>query len=180
MHTLDRQADQLAMAGIASVPPPDLSWVTADIVRFNLPTDFMLLVPGGAAHRLDKRWPARNYAQLAALIARHGVTPVVIGGRDEIETVRQVVRGVPSARDLAGQTNLAEIVCLGGAARYAIGNDTGPMHLIVAAGCPATVLYSAASDPALTQPRGGNVTVLRRDNLSILDAAEVAATLSFG
>ena len=36
----------------------------------------------------------------------------------------------------------------------AVGNDTGPMHLFVAAGCPATVLYSAASDPALTAPRG--------------------------
>ncbi len=180
MHTLDRQADQLAMAGIASVPPPDLSWVTADIVRFNLPTDFMLLVPGGAAHRLDKRWPARNYAQLAALIAQHGVTPVVIGGRDEIETVRQVVaRHAAGARPRRPDQS-GEIVCLGGAARYAIGNDTGPMHLIVAAGCPATVLYSAASDPALTQPRGGNVTVLRRDDLATLDVAEVAATLSFG
>jgi ADP-heptose:LPS heptosyltransferase len=180
MHTLDRQADQLAMAGIASVPLPDLSWAKADIVRFNLPADFMLLVPGGAAHRPEKRWPATQYAVLAAVIAQHGVTPVVIGGRDEIETVRQVVRGVPSARDLAGQTNLAEIVRLGAAARYAIGNDTGPMHLIVAAGCKATVLYSGASDPALTQPRGDNVTVLRRDDLATLGAAEVAATLSFG
>lgn len=179
MHTLDRQADQLAMAGIRSVLPPDLSWAAADIAHFNLPRDFMLLVPGGAAHRLDKRWPAAHYAQLAALIAQHGVTPVVIGGRDEAEATRVVSRGVPLARDLAGQTNLAEIVGLGAAARYAIGNDTGPMHLIVAAGCPATVLYSAASDPALTQPRG-KVTVLRRDDLATLGVAEVAATLSFG
>ncbi|HEY1504330.1 MAG TPA: glycosyltransferase family 9 protein [Stellaceae bacterium] len=180
MHTLDRQADQLQMAGIAAVPPPDLSWAKADIARFNLPADFMLLVPGGAAHRLEKRWPTSHYAALAATIARHGMTPVVIGGRDESETVRAVVQGVPLARDLAGQTNLAEIVGLGAAARYAVGNDTGPMHLIVAAGCKATVLYSAASDPSLTQPRGSKVTVLRRDDLKALDPAEVAATLSFG
>jgi len=180
MHTLDRQADQLAMAGITAVPTPDLSWAVAEIKRFNLPQDFMLLVPGGAAHRLDKRWPAECYAQLAKLMAQHGVTPVVLGGRDEMETVREVVRGVPLARDLAGQTNLAEIVGLGAAARYAVGNDTGPMHLIVAAGCAATVLYSAASDPALTQPRGRKVTVLRRDDLATLGIDEVAATLSFG
>jgi len=179
MHTLDRQADQLAMAGITDVPPPDLSWAAADITRFNLPPNFILLVPGGAAHRLDKRWPAQNYAQLAALIAQHDVTPVVIGGRDEVETIRAVSRGIPLARNLAGQTNLGEIVGLGAAARYAVGNDTGPMHLIVAAGCPATVLYSAASDPALTKPRG-TVTVLRRDDLATLGVAEVAATLSFG
>jgi ADP-heptose:LPS heptosyltransferase len=179
MHTLDRQADQLAMAGISSVSPPNLAWAAADIAHFNLPRDFMLLVPGGAAHRLDKRWPAHHYAQLAALLARHGVAPVVIGGLDEAEATRAVSRGVPLARDLAGQTNLAQIVGLGAAARYAIGNDTGPMHLIVAAGCPATVLYSAASDPALTQPRG-KVTVLRRDDLATLGVDEVAATLSFG
>jgi ADP-heptose:LPS heptosyltransferase len=180
MHTLDRQADQLAMAGITAVPPPDLSWAAADIVRFNLPPDFMLIVPGGAAHRLDKRWPAENYAQLAAIIAQRGITPVVIGGRDEAEVTLAVSKGNPLARDLSGQTNLSEIVGLGAAARYAVGNDTGPMHLIVAAGCPATVLYSAASDPALTQPRGPSVTVLRRDNLAALGVSEVAATLSFG
>jgi ADP-heptose:LPS heptosyltransferase len=167
------------MAGIAAVSPPDLSWAAADIARFNLPRDFILLVPGGAAHRLDKRWPADHYAALAALIAQHGVTPVVIGGRDEAEATRAVTRSIPLARDLAGQTNLSEIVGLGAAARYAVGNDTGPMHLIVAAGCPATVLYSAASDPALTQPRG-KVTILRRDDLGSLAVDEVAATLSFG
>jgi ADP-heptose:LPS heptosyltransferase len=180
MHTVDRQADQLAMAGIDRVSPPDLSWVTADLSRFNLPPAFMLLVPGGAAHRTEKRWPAAYYARLAAVIAERGVTPFVIGGRDEAAATSEFVRGTPAARDLAGQTNLLEIVALGAAARYAIGNDTGPMHLIVAAGCPATVLYSAASDPALTQPRGSKVTVLRRGDLATLGVDEVAATLSFG
>jgi ADP-heptose:LPS heptosyltransferase len=180
MHTLDRQADQLAMAGIDRVPTPDLSWVTADLSRFNLPPAFMLLVPGGAAHRTEKRWPAAYYARLAAVIAERGVTPFVIGGRDEAAATSEVVRGTPAARDLAGQTNLLEIVALGAAARYAIGNDTGPMHLIVGAGCPATVLYSGASDPALTQARGSKVTVLRRGDLATLGVDEVAATLSFG
>jgi ADP-heptose:LPS heptosyltransferase len=185
MHTLERQADQLAMAGIAAVPAPDLSWALrpgagADIARFNLPTAMMLLVPGGAAHRPEKRWPAGRYAQLAALIARRGVAPVIIGGADERAAGREIAREVPAAHDLTGQTSFAEIVGLAAAARYAIGNDTGPLHLIVAAGCPATVLYSAASDPALTQPRGDKVTVLRRDNLAALTVDEVAATLSFG
>jgi len=180
MHTLDRQADQLAIAGIAVVPAPDLAWAKGDIARFNLPGAIMLLVPGGAAHRPEKRWPAGRYAQLATVIAQHGVAPVVIGGPDERAAGREIARGAPATRDLTGQTSFAEIVGLGAVARYAIGNDTGPMHLIVAAGCPASVLYSAASDPALTQPRGASVTVLRRDNLAALGVDEVAATLPFG
>jgi ADP-heptose:LPS heptosyltransferase len=181
MHTLERQADQLAMAGIPAVPPPDLSWAKADISRFTLSAPTILLVPGGAVHRPEKRWPAGRYAQLAALIAKHGGTPVVIGGPDERDAGREIARSVPASRDLTGQTSFGDIVALGAAAGYAVGNDTGPMHLIVAAGCPATVLYSAASDPALTQPRGlGGVTVLRRPDLGNLSVDEVAATLPFG
>jgi hypothetical protein len=42
------------------------------------------------------------------------------------------------------------------------------------------VLYSGASDPALTAPRGAEVVVLQRPNLADLAVAEVAATLGFG
>jgi hypothetical protein len=42
------------------------------------------------------------------------------------------------------------------------------------------VLFSAESDPALSAPRGANVTVLQRPDLAALDVAEVAATLAFG
>ena len=46
-----------------------------------------------------------------------------------------------------------------------------------AGGAQATVLYSAASDPDLTAPRGARVTILRRDDLGDLPVEEVAATL---
>jgi hypothetical protein len=54
------------------------------------------------------------------------------------------------------------------------------MHLLVAAGCRATVLFSGASDPRLTAPRGAEVVILQRPNLADLPIAEVAATLGFG
>jgi ADP-heptose:LPS heptosyltransferase len=58
----------------------------------------------------------------------------------------------------------------------AVGNDTGPMHLIAAAGCSSVVLFSADSDPALCAPRG-KVAVLRRPDLAQLTVDEVAAAL---
>ncbi len=45
LHTIERQAGQLRAAGIANVPPPDLSWVVADAARFALPTSYGLLAP---------------------------------------------------------------------------------------------------------------------------------------
>jgi ADP-heptose:LPS heptosyltransferase len=105
---------------------------------------------------------------------------LIIGSRQETALAAAILARCPTARDLTGQTSLGDIVALGRLALRAIGNDTGPMHLLVAAGCKATVLFSDASDPGLTAPRGRDVVVLRRPNLADLPIAEVAATLGFG
>ena len=180
MHTLDRQSDQLRAASILDVPPPDLSWVRGDLERFSLPERFVVLVPGGAPHRPEKRWPVERYAALAGLLAARGAVPVVVGGATESRLGAAISAVCPPAHDITGETELAEVTALGRRALWAVGNDTGPMHLLAAAGAPATVLYSSASDPALTAPRGPRVRVLRRAGLADLGVEEVAATLAFG
>ncbi len=180
LHTIDRQAEQLKLAGITEVPLPDLAWAARDISGLALPERLLLLVPGGSAHRPAKRWPIENFAALAVLASRHRLTPVVLGGAAERELGAVIAERCGAALDLTGRTSFGEIVALGRIARHAIGNDTGPMHLIAASGSPVTVLYSAASDPALTAPRGARVTILRRPDLASLGVEEVAATLAFG
>jgi ADP-heptose:LPS heptosyltransferase len=63
----------------------------------------------------------------------------------------------------------------------AIGNDTGPMHLLAAVGCPSLVLFSRDSDPARCVPRAPpdapTVRVLRRDDLATLAPDVVIADL---
>ena len=54
----------------------------------------------------------------------------------------------------------------------AIGNDTGPTHLVAAAGAPTVVLFSADSRPELSAPRG-DVTILGEDDLANLEVDEV-------
>ena len=177
MHTIDRQRDQLALAGIPSVPLPDLSGAATDVQRFGVPERFVLLAPGGSKLRPEKRGPAGRYLRLAAFLTDLGLTPVLVGGPDEAAAGAEIARDCPTVRNLIGRTSFGDLVALGRACFYAVGNDTGPMHLIVAGGAPATVLYSAASDPALTAPRGARVTILRRDDLGDLPVEEVAATL---
>ncbi len=179
MHTLDREADQLRWAGISGpVPAPDMSWAMTDVSRFELPADYLLLLPGAAPHRPEKRWPLEYFIALARRIAKAGLTPVVIGGPAEHELGAAIAAAVAEARDLTGQTEFGDIVALGRGARRAIGNDTGPMHLAAVGGAPATVLYSAASDPALTAPRGPDVVILRRADLADLSVEEVVATFA--
>ncbi len=180
MHTIERQTEQLRDAGISSVPPPSLAWAASDVRHFALPRALRPAGAGRRPHRPEKRWPAANYAALARLIAARGAAPVVIGGASEAALGAEIARAAPGAIDLTGKTSFGDIVGLGGNAMHAVGNDTGPMHLVVAAGASATVLYSAASDPALTAPRGPRVTILRRADLAALAVEEVAATLPFG
>jgi len=180
MHTLDRQAEQLRLAGITSVPAPDIAWAARDIAHFGPSGRLLLLVPGGAPHRPEKRWPVDHFAALAVLASRRRMTPVVIGGTAEATLGAVIAERCSTARDLTGRTSFGEIVGLARMAQHAVGNDTGPMHLIAAAGCASTVLYSAASDPALTAPRGAAVTILRRATLDSLAVEEVAATLPVG
>ena len=173
MHTIERQAEQLAVAGIAAVPLPSLDWLDADADDLAPAGDFALLVPGGSAHRPGKRWPAEHYAALAQSLVARGITPVLIGGGPEAVLLAQIARAVPAALDLGGRTGLDQIAALARRARAAVGNDTGPMHIIAACRCPTVVLFSDQSDPALCAPRGSAVAVLRSAPLSDLAAARV-------
>lgn len=176
LHDVDRQFGQLRAAGIERREPPDLSWNRGDIARFGLPKEIALLVPGSSAHRLAKRWPAAHYGALAAALSRSGLTPVIIGSSTEQPLAQQIRATAPATIDLTGRTTLPDIGDLAKAARLAVGNDTGPMHLIAAA-CPSLVLFSHDSDPALCAPRGPCVTILRRHDLAGLDPDTVMHSL---
>jgi ADP-heptose:LPS heptosyltransferase len=177
MHTVARQAEQLSMAGLADVPPPDLCWVAADTARFGIAGPYVLLAPGGSAHRPEKRWPVGRYTELARRLVARGITPVMIGAGPDAHATGTVASFCEGARDLTADTSFAEIVALARGAAGAVGNDTGPMHLIATAGCPSVVLYSFASDPALCAQQGPDVAILRRDMLGELSVDEVEATL---
>jgi ADP-heptose:LPS heptosyltransferase len=189
IHTLERQAEQLRDAGVwpdaptapGAAPGPDVSWMLA--LRPVVPAETLaetrplaLLVPGAAPHRPAKRWPAERYAQLARRLGELGVAVQLVGGPAEAALASDIAEAAPGAANLTGRTDFAGLAVLGARAALAVGNDTGPMHLIAAAGAPSVCLFSAASDPALCAPRGA-VTVLREADLAglavqaVLDAA---------
>jgi ADP-heptose:LPS heptosyltransferase len=194
MHTLERQAEQLKDAGIwpdapiipGTAPGPDLSWCKTKPLALHEPErrsqgrPYALLVPGGSAHRPEKRWPVEAFAELAKALKIAGLDVVIIGGPQESAMARLIQRSVPTARDLTGHTDFAQIAALGAKAALAVGNDTGPLHLIAAAGAPTIALFSKASDPALCAPRG-HVTILRADHLeSLLPVLVLSAARAYG
>ncbi len=177
MHTRERLADQLAAAGIAHLPAPDLSWLRADISKFALPKRYAVLVPGSSPHRPEKKWPEQNFGALAAQLP---MPAIVVGSAAETPLATAIKSLAPTTIDLTGQTTLPELATIIAGAALAVGNDTGPMHLAAALAVPSLVLFSAASDPALTCPRypdGAWPSYLQVPHLSGLSVAQVVAAL---
>lgn len=174
-HALDNLQRQLAIASI-EVTMPDISWLQDDTLCHSLTfphAPFALLVPGGAAHRPEKRWPAEQYAALAQELAGRHIRPVLIGTEAEQAALDSIAARVPAAVNLCGKTSIAQLASLARMAQLAVGNDTGPMHVIAATGCPSTVLFSHASNPERSAPVGAQVTILREQNLSELTVDRV-------
>ena len=217
MHTVERQREQLAMAGLTHFPAPDTDWLrptNALAKPFPAggrgqgegggPTEpalgdvlaqggwghphlgpfppagkgdtYAVLIPGAAAHRPRKRWPAARFGELAQHIAARGQTPVIVGAAADAPYAAIICVACPTSIDLTGRTSLLQLGGVLSGAAFAVGNDTGPTHLAAALGRPTVALFSADSDPALTRPRG-DVTVLAVTDLAALPMGRVAAAL---
>ncbi|EKV31895.1 ADP-heptose--lipooligosaccharide heptosyltransferase II [Caenispirillum salinarum AK4] len=178
-HAAVRYTDQLAAAGITAVPPQsDLSFLDGDLSGLGLPDGpLVLMVPGGAPQRPAKRAPSAVFIAAARHAAASGATPVLIGTDKEADALDAITGAVPEAVSLQGRTDFGQLAALARRARAAIGNDTGPMHLIAVAGCPSVVLFSRESDPVECRPWAARVETLQRDDLADLPVAEVTAAL---
>ena len=176
-HRTTWYAAQLAALGIKTPTVSDPSWLAAPMEHPALPERFALVVPGGSAHRPGKRWPVAQYQILCAALAARGIVPVLIGTAIDAQACRSIASTVPACIDLTGQTSLGAIASLARRAQAAIGNDTGPMHIIASTGCLTVALYSAESDPGFISPLGSRVYCLQRPDLGSLEPSLVLETL---
>lgn len=152
-HAVERYLDLAAALGCGRGPvefplyltDAEKQWatqVTADI------QPFALLIPGSVWP--TKRWPAQRFADLALqLRAMHGLKIVTAGSENERELAEQINPDL----NLAGQTNLRQLIALINAAKIVIANDSGPMHIAVALQRPLVTLFGP-TNPELTGPYG--------------------------
>lgn len=179
LHTFDRQKDQLSKAGIKDYPVLDLAWFLSETIDLSIDQPYGVLIPGCSARRLEKRWPVQYYGEIANQCLEKGLIPVIVGGNDEGEIARQLLQSCPQAVNLVGKTNLFQLGYLMKHAQFALGNDTGPMHIAGLVGKYSVVLFSSASNPALTAPRGNHVKILYEADLRNLSVKKVAQELNW-
>ena len=58
-------------------------------------------------------------------------------------------------------------------AKCAIGNDTGPMHLISSCGLNTIVLFGSGSNPDLCAPIGKNVSIIKNNEIRHISVDKV-------
>lgn len=167
-HASDGHKQTLALAGITNIQLDTLDWLQAKTSHFKIQKPYALLVPGCSPKHPHKRWPADHYAALAAHLESTGIQPVLIGTADDANATAQIAKSCTGALNLTNQTTLPQIATLARGAALAVGNDTGPMHLIAATGIPCLALFSGQTNPIKHAPQGNEVTVIQSNNLKDL------------
>lgn len=145
-HVFERMNAVLAAAGVApATPMPHLpatdemrAKVTAWLKTQGLADrPLVLLHPFASPRHPAKRWP--HFAALGVELEAHGYMPVWVGGRDDA----QAGGGLASYAGVsaAGEFDLPELAELGRRARFAVTNDSGPMHVLAASGIPVYAFF---------------------------------------
>ncbi|MBI3323190.1 MAG: lipopolysaccharide heptosyltransferase II [Candidatus Omnitrophica bacterium] len=103
-----------------------------------------------------KRWPPGHFARLAdALAERYGARVLFVGGPEDIPLIRGIagrMRTEPLVA--AGRTTFRQMGALLARTRLLISNDSGPLHMGIAAGVPVVALFGPTR-PELTGPPEG-------------------------
>lgn len=105
----------------------------------------------GAAFGESKRWPPAHFAELARRRLDDGWRVWLLGSRQDRHATRAIHHTVPDAADLAGLTNLEQVIDLLSIADAIVSNDSGLMHIAAALGRPLVAVYGS-SDPGITPP----------------------------
>ncbi|TGQ71480.1 MAG: lipopolysaccharide heptosyltransferase II [Mesorhizobium sp.] len=111
---------------------------------------FVALMPG-AEFGPAKRWPSEHYAGLARDFMAKGLKVALFGSKNDRDVTREITAFAPGVVDLAGQTRLEDAIDLIAAARLAVSNDSGLMHVAAAVGTPIVAVYGSTS-PQNTPP----------------------------
>jgi heptosyltransferase-2 len=127
---------------------------------FRAGTPLVALMPG-AEYGPAKRWPAAQFAAVAARLASMEVDVLVLGSAKERALGDEIAAAAASARvrNLCGYTSLADVIDLLAAADAAVSNDSGLLHVAAAAGTPVVAIYGSSS-PEFTPPLTAAAEVL--------------------
>jgi ADP-heptose:LPS heptosyltransferase len=124
---------------------------------------FVIVNPNAGDMLPLRKWPSAGVVELVRRLLQTGEagTIIVTGSASERDAVDTMFAEVASERilNLAGRTDLVDLITLYGMADAIVTNDSGPAHFATLAGVPTVVLFGPET-PRLFRPLGRHVHVL--------------------
>jgi lipopolysaccharide heptosyltransferase II len=121
----------------------------------------LVLAPGGGRHPAGaapyRQWPPERFAELLCILQREGPAEIaLVGDQEDAALARQVRAALPAelrdrVHDLTGQTTLPELGALLSRARLLVANDSAPVWIAAAVGCPVVSIFGC-NHPANHRP----------------------------
>ena len=137
----------------------DQAWARQVLEGFNRPR----LVVNAGARWVTKRWSPEKFAAVARLaVDQRGASIIAVGAPEDrpfVDAFRVALGDVPWL-DLCGRTTLPQLAALAAESDVVLSNDTGPLHLAVAAGARVVAVFTCTV-PEKTGPYGPRVEVVK-------------------
>lgn len=167
LHNLDRIEDQIMQACIKQKHKPNVTYAredASDILKAQDLTKYAVIVAGCSPQHPEKRWG--KYVDLVHALDERGIRSVLVGTKAEEDILNNIAKK-SNAVNLCNQTNLGQLIDILAKASFAVGNDTGPMHIAAASGCPkGLTIFGSGSAWNRCAPKAKGFSLLEKANIN--------------
>ena len=150
----------------AEVPVPRLQTdetsvaKTLQALNIERPQSSLLVLCPGAEYGPAKQWPAQHNAALAREYLDQGWQVWLLGSQQDDAICAEINTATDQrCLNLAGKTELGQVIDLMSLATAIVSNDSGLMHIAAALAQPLVAIYGS-SDPGFTPPLSDRVKIL--------------------
>ncbi len=152
-HLASTYLDLLGKAGMRTVSRnPSFRTDDSFSAKFGLEKDAYFAVVPGASYGPAKMWGTDNYADcINPLRDGTGLKPVILGGKAEKETGKELSGKTGGAIDFTGRTSMSDMLSILKNAKFTIANDSGMMHVSSAVGTRVYAIFGSTT-PVWTGP----------------------------
>jgi len=124
--------------------------------------NYAVFVPSATVEA--KKWPIENFAALAEKVYAKYRCPVIAIGTEPEKPIAEKLKTLAKTPviNLAGKTNIPQLIALLAGAKVVVSNDTGPAHIAAALGVPMVLIFGF-TNPSRVAPYSRNETVAAID-----------------
>ncbi|MXZ01572.1 lipopolysaccharide heptosyltransferase II [Candidatus Poribacteria bacterium] len=148
---------------IFHLSPDEVAAAKANLASWGItPETFLIGIhPGGSS--FDKRWPEKQYAELADRLShQYNAKILLLRGPEESELVRNIQAAMESPAISYAPETIRELGALLSCCDLVVCNDSGPMHLAAALDVPMVAIFGP-TDHVAWHPLSENASIVRRD-----------------